>query len=699
MRVLRVVLLWVSLGATVAAASGEEPGRPNDAAVLLRYRPAEGAVLHYLSTGVSSTDLSQPYSVFGLFPWPRTTDYSFSVWYSTSLGTSRVTVSGPGKYRVSSSSDVTASGAGGALEGPMFPGATMPTHFERTEVWSELGECEPEPAKTEASRSRDEYGFSQADDYAYRLVAYLPYALPPQAVRVGDTWSLDRSVKVDKVAIEVKGKGVLTRFLDLPQGRAAEISSELEVHYRIPGKFRIGLFISGGPLARDITLTAKCRAKVRCADGVLVEGLLEWGSQQTSKSWVAGLNVDSYYASRTALIDASEAIPLATVPEDRRPRALLFSPDESLLIVGSTSKSLSVLDVKDGARVRALTPPAATEGKAKPARLLCLACDEGGDAYAAEYSDLAVFEWTAPGPRAFAVAQPDEVKCERQEKYAGHHYVDVQGGSVLSVVPGRGSDKILSVYTFFGLASDRLVKVGVREFAGDRAIRRELERRIPALGAASLRVLPSRDCFGWAVRDPVMGVDHDPGAFSLGSVWTSWPWPASLEPSKRKRPAPVMREPWASEQDLGGGIGCHSTGALAFNSTGDALAFGTPVGGIVIAGFTVERRGEGGKAELQKVVSRQEALTPAHLGPVTVVAWSKDDGLLMSCGFDGEVRLWRPDKLELVASFRASSRPIRCAALSPSGRWIAVGTDEGVACWDTAAPGGPVRVWKMELPE
>jgi len=68
-----------------------------------------------------------------------------------------------------------------------------------------------------------------------------------------------------------------------------------------------------------------------------------------------------------------------------------------------------------------------------------------------------------------------------------------------------------------------------------------------------------------------------------------------------------------------------------------------------------------------------------HTGIVYTAAFSESgDQVVTSSGGDGHVRVWDPRTGQLLRTLVGPSRQLRCAALSPDGRWAAAGDAEGI---------------------
>ena len=64
---------------------------------------------------------------------------------------------------------------------------------------------------------------------------------------------------------------------------------------------------------------------------------------------------------------------------------------------------------------------------------------------------------------------------------------------------------------------------------------------------------------------------------------------------------------------------------------------------------------------------------------IRAVAFAADGGYLVSSG-EGGVRVWRVEDGKQMATMEAKN--VWCLAVSRDGRWIAVGTWDGVFVWD-----------------
>ena len=93
-----------------------------------------------------------------------------------------------------------------------------------------------------------------------------------------------------------------------------------------------------------------------------------------------------------------------------------------------------------------------------------------------------------------------------------------------------------------------------------------------------------------------------------------------------------------------------------------------------------------GRARIFDFRSRKVLSTPAHPTHLSSVALSPDGRLLASGDEEGWVCLWRLPRLELVRKWRAHNRPICFLCFSPGGRVLATGGREGrVRLWDVGS--------------
>jgi WD40 repeat protein len=68
---------------------------------------------------------------------------------------------------------------------------------------------------------------------------------------------------------------------------------------------------------------------------------------------------------------------------------------------------------------------------------------------------------------------------------------------------------------------------------------------------------------------------------------------------------------------------------------------------------------------------------PAHEGWIAGLAFSPDARRLASVGWDRTLKVWEFDSGNLVETLYESDQPIRCLAWDPTGRWVAIGENDG----------------------
>lgn len=87
-----------------------------------------------------------------------------------------------------------------------------------------------------------------------------------------------------------------------------------------------------------------------------------------------------------------------------------------------------------------------------------------------------------------------------------------------------------------------------------------------------------------------------------------------------------------------------------------------------------------------------------HTGPISFLAWSPDDSMLLTCGDekeDGTVRIWGTDT---GAALRTIHKPTSACAWAPGGDMFAVGgADDGVTLWSVDKSQNMLRAWPNVL--
>jgi WD40 repeat protein len=77
---------------------------------------------------------------------------------------------------------------------------------------------------------------------------------------------------------------------------------------------------------------------------------------------------------------------------------------------------------------------------------------------------------------------------------------------------------------------------------------------------------------------------------------------------------------------------------------------------------------------------------PAHQAPLTFLAFSPDGRLLATASADESIRLWKTRNGKLVRGLIGHKGEVRCLAFSANGKVLASGGDDGIVClWEVAS--------------
>lgn len=91
------------------------------------------------------------------------------------------------------------------------------------------------------------------------------------------------------------------------------------------------------------------------------------------------------------------------------------------------------------------------------------------------------------------------------------------------------------------------------------------------------------------------------------------------------------------------------------------------------------------KARVWDAATGAQLRSLPHAGVVYTAVFGDDGKVLTASGGDGHARLWDAETGELVHLLAGPSRQLRCAALSPDGRWAAAGDPVGrMTLWSVA---------------
>jgi len=68
----------------------------------------------------------------------------------------------------------------------------------------------------------------------------------------------------------------------------------------------------------------------------------------------------------------------------------------------------------------------------------------------------------------------------------------------------------------------------------------------------------------------------------------------------------------------------------------------------------------------------------AHAGRINALAWQSEDQSLITAGSDGKIDIWNSHSGVRTKSLHVSPDPVTCLALSPQGKFLAAGSDNGI---------------------
>jgi len=163
------------------------------------------------------------------------------------------------------------------------------------------------------------------------------------------------------------------------------------------------------------------------------------------------------------------------------------------------------------------------------------------------------------------------------------------------------------------------------------------------------------------------------------------------------RPGPVDRPPMVlatrhAEAEVSGTHFCLATapdstlvqmddGRARLTRKSDGKKVDLPTGSLVVA------KGQPLKPKpLSTRLTQYRSVLEGEMGPVAVLAWSRDGKTLATGDSDGQVKLWDVREREVRLALPGFKRPVRGLAFGPKGSWLVSVSDDKTAhlrIWDT----------------
>lgn len=410
-------------------------------------------------------------------------------------------------------------------------------------------------------------------------------------------------------------------------------------------------------------------------------------------------------ASTVELLAADDGSPVATLEVGDNPLyAATFSPDGRLLLAGGGTQELLAWDVTDPAD----PTPVPVGGDPLEATVYGIATDPGGELVAAATSSGGVHLWRVEGSALRALAAVDVFEGTVQD-------VEFVGDALAAA----GSEGLLAVVDVTDPAAPAVLGAPVVAADGHIAAL-DLAPDGHTLAAASFDFAvhlwdltdPAAPLEGAVLAGPttwVNGVAFSPdGATVAGASSDKHTWTWDLETGRATRslpdPASLISVAWAPDgtELFTGGLG-EEVRVSAFPGP-SVVGLGSISAQAPVQGTTMVTANRDGMrvwdvADPEAPVLVGHAVSPSDdLRLDGAVDFSARLGLVVAGTREGAALVWDiadPTEPELLGTMTAHDTWIELVDVDPSGRWAALGSDDGlISLWDLDAglPAEPTSV-------